>query len=347
MTFDVNQTVFPSPQHQHIWNIGRQILPLDISLADIDDEQTREGCTQIYNWTQKYLETMYQKPEQYAGGDPYALFRMLDSIAEDAVIAGGGLVFSCKLYDRLMKSFGAYMADLPLLGFDVDDQLSGKILRNRDYPLLCLYFKRLYEAANRKKVNRLDYLVFNDFRVLAPKYKRSLDDLLRTLPDDMKKFAVELHEYALKKGAKLESHQYYCFFRYKYKKETVLVLQKNGWRHTPLDMAVSYLLHGHDVPGSLDCFLQAAESQSDADELIRYIQKEICKCDACRGAKTASTRCQQWKDVHGVRRLLAGCHSDISKWKAPRSNLVYTEDDLRMLKRMIDIRFLEIERAGN
>jgi len=43
------------------------------------------------------------------------------------------------------------------------------------------------------------------------------------------------------------------------------------------------------------------------------------------------------------RRLLAGCHTDIYKWKAPKNNLIYTDYDIKMLKRLIDVRFEQID----
>jgi len=71
---------------------------------------------------------------------------------------------------------------------------------------------------------------------------RMLDDLMRTLPDDLKRYAAEMHEYILSKGAKLESHKYYCYFRYKLGKENVLMLRRNSWKNTPLDIVVPYRL---------------------------------------------------------------------------------------------------------
>ena len=297
MRFEPNQVDFPSPRHKAIWDEGRRIVPLEVSLADITDPEMIEGCTQIYNWTQEYFAAIYANPEQFAGKKPHDIFRQLGKTGENADI--------------------------------VDHQ---------KYPLFSKYYKLLYDAADKRKVNRLDYLACCDFRVLAPKYKRTFDDLLRVLPDTLKPYAAEMSEYALAKGAKLESPIYYCFFRYKYKKEPLLILKQNSWRHTPLDIAVPY--------GSIESFLAIAEAQPDADELIAYIQKELCACDACDGAKNAATRCSKtWVDIRGARRLPAGCHRDISKWKASRRNLAYSEYDIQMFKRMMDVRIMQIDNA--
>lgn len=76
----------------------------------------------------------------------------------------------------------------------------------------------------------------------------------------------------------------------------LLILQRNNWRNTPLDIAVPYGLGGK---GDFQNFMQVVEAQQDCDQLIRYIQKEICCCDACGGKKKASKRCNLiWEDIH-------------------------------------------------
>lgn len=342
MVFDVNQIEFITPRHKVIWDAGRQIVPIEVSLSDISDLEMREGCIQIYKWMQEYLEDIYNYPEKYSGYEPKGMFRLLDDIVENAEIFDTGLVFSENKYKQLLKSRQDYLLDFPLVGLNIIDHGVNKILTNTHYPLFCKFFKLFYEAAFKKKMNRSDYLIYNDFRVLASKYRRTFDDLLRILPDCLKAYAVELNEYCLTKGANLESHKYYCYFRYKYKKENLLILQRNNWRDMPLDVAVPYgLTSGKN---SFENFMQIVEEQLDSDSLISYIQKEICCCDACGGRKKASERCSSmWKDVHGLRRLLSLCHRDISKWKASKSNLSYNDYDIKMLKRMIDIRFEQID----
>jgi len=337
VNFDPNQVDFPSPRHRDIWDEGRRIVPLEVSLEDIDDPETVEGCTQIYNWTRAYFEAIYEYPERFAGQTPYGMFRLLDDAAECRANADKGFELSPPKMRQLSSLRKYHLRDLALVGLEIVDGPGHKNLVNKDFPLFCKYFKLFYDAAYRKKVNRVEYLACCDFRVLAPKYKRTLDDLLRVLPDTLKAYAGEMDAYALEKGAKLEPHKYYAFFRYKYKKETLLTLKQNWWRGTPLDIAVPY--------GALESFLGIAEAQEDGEALIAYIQKEICACDACGGTKKASERCSgTWVDIRGVWRLPAGCHQDISKWKASKRNLEYSDYDIAMLKRMVDIRIMQIDK---
>ena len=66
MIFDPNQTRFDNePQHE-IWQHGIHLVPLSVSLADVVDEQIREGCRQVYDCTMEILEDMYEHAEAFS-----------------------------------------------------------------------------------------------------------------------------------------------------------------------------------------------------------------------------------------------------------------------------------------
>ena len=222
MIFNVNQTKFKSDYQKEVWRIGKAILPLEISIPDIADPEMREGCTQIYNWTMEYIESQYKNLDKYSGSI-YKMFRLLDDVAENSEIINGGMAFSYKKYENQI-SINPCLTDLPFIGLELVDGDGYKILFNKKYPLFCQYFKLFYNAAY-KRVNRLYYLMYNDFRVLAPKYKRTPDDVFRTMSDEYKAYFKGLHEYVLSKGAKLEPHKYFMRFRYIYKNEFVLIFE--------------------------------------------------------------------------------------------------------------------------
>jgi hypothetical protein len=84
-------------------------------------------------------------------------------------------------------------------------------------------------------------------------------------------------------------------------------------------------------------FIRAAEKQPDKSELIEYIQKEICLCRAC------NNNCKKYfAEINGLRRKVARCHREISKYHKSSIMQSYTDYDIQMLKRMIDIRFEQI-----
>ena len=86
-----------------------------------------------------------------------------------------------------------------------------------------------------------------------------------------------------------------------------------------------------------------AEKQPDADNLVKYIQGgiEVCGGRNCPGK--ASGRCDKWLDIQGARRRASMCHPAISKYRRGSKNLEYTEEDIQMLKRMIDVRVAQVD----
>jgi hypothetical protein len=173
------------------------------------------------------------------------------------------------------------------------------------------------------------------------KQKLTIDDLLNTKTQQDKVCFKELHDYAISINTKLETHNQYRRFRYIYKKEYVLVLDPY--------IAVQYnnqYSRKRDSWVSFELFMNEVNKQPDKDELIKYIQKEICICHACSnrkaGPKSDDECCGHWLDINGVRRKAASCHPEISKCHLPKELQVYTDFDIKMLKRMMDIRILQI-----
>ena len=65
MIFDVNQTEFVSEKQKEVWQAGTHIVPLEVSLADVRDEETREGCRQIYDCSMEILTELYENADSY------------------------------------------------------------------------------------------------------------------------------------------------------------------------------------------------------------------------------------------------------------------------------------------
>ena len=340
MIFDVNQTEFASDRQKAVWRVGCAVIPPDVSLADIADAEMREGCMQIYNWTNELLEALYRDSDKF-NGNIYQMFRLLDDIAENAEIGGGAMAFSLKKYTNQVTA-NPWLSDLPSVGLHISDIDGGKVLINEKYPLFCKYFKQFFTAAS-KRTNRLYYLMYNDFRVLAPKYKRTPDDVFRAKSDEYRGYFEGLHDYVLSKGGKLEPHKYFLRFRYLYKDEFVMIFEPHlSQMHHIVE--VPYALSA-DWHGALARFLSEVEKQPDKDELLKYIQDDICLCGNCNNGKNnCGIYEREPTDIGGKKRYIAGCHRSITKWhKKPLEKQTYTENDMKMLKRLIDIQFTMID----
>ncbi len=149
----------------------------------------------------------------------------------------------------------------------------------------------------------------------------------------------ELHEFALSKGLKAELKNPYTI-RYLYKKLYSFELHNHPFR-----VQVIYRLDNKRVLiESLDRFLQVAREQPDRDALIAYIQGGICVCTACNGARAFDKRCGVWVDIDGVRRLASmPCNAGIGKYRRGKDTR-YTEEDVRMLKRLLEVRLEQVDR---
>ena len=182
-----------------------------------------------------------------------------------------------------------------------------------------------------------------EFNQSAKRIKLSLDDLLRPLSVTERAYFSDLHEYVIKKGMKLkiESETY---FRYTYKKLYSLVLRTN-----PTRIIVPYTLK--NIPDKFERFLEVAEKQPDADLLIKYIQDNIGVCDGCAANIASRERDKKkgikkkcgyyWVNIREAKRLSCAS-STINKYRYGKE-LVFNDEDIQMLKRMIDIRVMQID----
>jgi len=333
VVFDVNQTEFASDYQREVWKIGTHIVPLEVSLADVTDPEVRDGCTQIYQCTMQILADMYKNPDNYAPVRPldylYFIFWRLIGARDKARV----------FPPVLKKEYKVVLEKLRFFGFAYD--VESARLTNAKYPLFVEYWTKLYERVSKRKSVSSVHLC--DFRMFAKTYNRTIDDLLRSLPDEYKEYFKELHNYALAQGARLEPPKYYGRFRYLIGKKHILQMDNH-----PATIAVPYMNQytiGDNV-GEFQNFLQVAKQQQDHDAVITYIQKNISVCTGCAnratGRKKLDERCGKWVDICGARRYLAMCWPSVGKHHHGSRQQYYTAEDVVMLKRMMDIRIKQI-----
>jgi len=178
---------------------------------------------------------------------------------------------------------------------------------------------------------------------IAKRIKPTLDDLLRPLSNIEQAYFQELHEYAITKGMKIKIENEF-YFRYTYKKLYSLVLRTN-----PTRIIVPYELK--NTPDKFQRFLAITEKQPDADALIEYIQGNVGICDGCAANVVSRERDRKkgikkscgyyWVDIRGAKRLSCAA-STINKYRYGKES-IFDDKDIQMLKRMIDIRVIQID----
>lgn len=326
MIWDVNQTEFISDKQRVVWQCGTHIVPLEVSLADVEDEETREGCMQIYDCTMEILVDMYTHPDEYKERPRW--------YTADYLV---WMICGSRPIKHHSDEYQRFISKISVFGFTYDNDIG--CWTNERYPLFCEYFPRFIEAAKERKQCLGGYVARLDFRLFAPKIKLTLDDLLRPLSDSERAYCLEMHHYAVSKGLKVQMKDPYVF-RYIYKKLYSLVLSND-----PLGVSVCIRLdNGKHVYDQVDRFLDVVSEQPDCDELTDYIKGGIRACDACGGSKKPNERCGMWVEIQGARRLVSMCQPSISKYRRGKHNMAYTEEDIQTLKRMLDIRLLQVDR---
>ncbi len=333
MTFDRNQTEFASSLQREVWQQGVHVMPLDVSLADVTDPETREGCRQIYDCIMEILADMYEHTEVYIERPRWYTCDYLV-----------WLTVGAQPMKKHAEEYSRYLQRLPQFGF-VCNESSGQ-WQNPRYPLFFTYFPRMAQLFGERKKNMGGYLDRLDFRLFAPRIKVTFNDILYPMSDDDREACLVLHQFALSEGLKAELKDPYTI-RYVYKKLYSFEIHNNGLHGSPCRVRVIYRLHnGKFIPESLDRFLQVVREQPDRDALIAYIQGGICVCTACNGARALDKRCGVWVDIDGVRRLASmPCNSGISKYRRGK-DIRYTEEDVLMLKRLLEVRLEQVDRYG-
>jgi len=339
MTFDPNQTEFTNDYQHTAWKIGIQIVPPQVSLAGVGDEETRGGCMQIYNCAMEMLTDMYNYTENHAGKqigyNTTYLVWLLNGV-ESAP------------FKRDIDAYAYFLKHIAMYGFEYDEELN--IWVNDRYPLFCTYFIKFADLYKQRKKNMGGDVERLDFRLFAKRTVLTFDDLLRPLPTTEKAYFTELREYAMLKGMK-EEKVGTGIFRYVYKKQRSLEL-----RTMPTIVSVPCgLSQGNDGSSkvtkhsSFEWFLEAAEKQPNADELVKYILDNFRFCDGC-AANTASRAKEKERKKCGYytvkireKTRLACVNTGITmhQYSKPRA---INEKDVPMLKGMMDIRIAQIDR---
>lgn len=326
MFFDRNQSDFISEKQRIIWQYGTHIVPLEVSLADVDDNETREACVQIYDCVIEILTDMYNNPEEYSEHPHWYTGYYLVCLAN-----------SENPTKKHSEEYSRYLKIIPRFGFIYNKDI-GK-WSNERFPLLFEYFPRFTQLDNERKKCLGGYIERLDFRIFAKKVKLTIDDILHPLPDAEREYCFEMHNHALSKGLKVQIKDPYCI-RYIYKRLYSLEISNNPFRIT-----VSYRLdNGKRVEDQFDRFFDVMNAQPDKDELIEYLKGGIRVCDACGGKKKPNERCGKWVELNGSRRLISMCLSSVSKYRRGLRISDYNEDDIRILKRMLDIRIIQIDK---
>jgi hypothetical protein len=324
LIFDPNQKQFSSDYQRRIWRIGTHVVPIEITLAEICDPEIREICNQYYKCITEILTDMYVNWHEYESINPAAML-MWSGLGQK------NRREECQIITEKLSKFGI----LP--------DGNGNIFTNVKYPKFDECRGMLLQSeAKIGHLRRGTAAMCCDFRVLQKPFKPLIGDLIRPYCEELRTNILELHNYALSKGAKTELHECYGRLRYKYKNNRVLGFELFA-ESEPL-IEIPYHLHDvKDMLSAFQRFIDEIERQQDNDELIEYVLHNVDICNGCGGQQKSYERCGgMWAEIRGKRRRLAACHFGIGRGHYDRQKFPYTNNDFPMLKRMLDIRISQI-----
>jgi len=310
MQFDKNQTEFPSPLHEAIWDCGIHILPLEMALprevADDLQPSLAESCRQLHAFMLLLLSDMYENTAFYLPicdnrrlGIQYRFFRPLIDYA----------LLGETEYNRYKPKNGygtqdekgvTYQDRLKMMeraGLRVAYKGDSVVLTNALFPEMFPAMRAMAQAiaARKEKVSGDNCFMNCDFRVLCPSYKYDkIENALVFLSDEQRQVALALMEIAKKPGMTRSVPNGICgahSILYKHKKREIMVINCMGNR-VWLRFRIWY---DRENPAPLEAFFRSLEEDSPA--LKRYFARTIKRCRSCKGE--TSGRCAAAVDFCG------------------------------------------------
>ena len=354
MHFDLNQEIFENKTKKAIWLFGRDLVPLEVSLANIPDERDKEGYTQVYRYTHNLFSDMYENPNEYRLYPPenvmfygvaYYGNLLIDIVKSSELMEDGTLMMAASVYHKMLKkgvrkkdkSKFNRMSCLSRLGIDVREGMVSTVFESQRYPLLLEYYTRLQKQSQRYKLNCNSYVLSCDFRIFTKGYRHTIQNILDVLPERDRVYARVMHEYAIEKNLTVLPCQYYHRVSYRYKGN--YAMEFNVFLR--FDMCIQLKHAAHPESTEFDRFLELVRNQPNAEELMEYCVHNLNYCNCCFHSKTKQQRCGKWRDIYGHRRLV--CGASISKQKGPEINCRYTDKDIPFLKQLLDLRLQVID----
>jgi len=348
MSLNLDQTDFVSIPQKAFWMRCRKIVPFEISTAEIPDGEMLEGLRQIFNCINEFYLDVFNDTETYLATNPNferiyekaqrenyyydvasPVFHFFRWICHHNLVDDKWII---EINDGNRNNYG--MLDL-MESIGIRYENDGETLKiwNVKYPLFTKYYTLFVKSCHP------DYLPFLDFRVFNKRKSKSPDDIWRLIPIWERRFATEIYEYALSKGAEPKEPGGATLY---YKEKSVISVKSdmgifvNGYDNM-------YVNIGSDSANSRILFFEELEKQSNKYEINAHILDEINRCGTCLGNHYS---CSNFHDT-GVEgedqyRCIGSFHANTKKGEK------YGYDTyVGMLKQIIDMRIVVLDKVVN
>jgi hypothetical protein len=341
MDFDKDREVFVSEKQMQLWDLGRNLIPSEISLADIKDDDFKECCLQLYQCAYDSYSDALNNMELYSEYDSNFFISMMCCLVEcSELLDNGSLLINER---KNFKSYKTVVGDTERFriferqGIFIEKDDGVSLVSSRKYPgsLKALY--RMYHEEPKcvkYDYQRAIYLSRCDFRIFTKGFSPDFNDLLRPLPDKHRKCLLELHHHAISRRAKPDKRSYLDIQCYTYMGHHVMDVHP--------DKIVMMLTHKgdlHDFPcdnnDRYNNFINEVKNSEQADKLIPFCIENVRYCSWCRKSLKDSPRCHIWLDIFGSRQML--CKAGVIEIKNIDLQNVW------IYKQLLDIRIKVID----
>jgi len=237
MTFDKNQSSFPSAFHREVWWWAVGLVPLSDSLTD--DARGRsgpgvlEGCRQWRGYFDELCGDMYEHAAEYAPASARQYRDILENIAAGAALEGDEAVWdggAWAAYAGKMDRSKAYvtagvklercLAALERTGLRFELADGRAVFRNVKYPKIFHAMSVFERSPDVRQTPARHHFAHCEFRQLYKSYNANYDELLRRASDDSLFVARGIDDFC--KSLKIQRYIHFGIIKYKHKGIRVL-----------------------------------------------------------------------------------------------------------------------------
>lgn len=356
MNFSKEFTDFPSTVHKTIYSNAREVIPLNLSLTDINDHSLRTSCEAYHQFIMDMLSDMYECPEAYCfpvlelenylgGNKVNGMKQKYPSKTKDILSRTGNVVSRYMVLLSKLAFMGTPFNDRLEISEDVFPSIENVVnsltspisLEKRLNALSRIgliqtgtgfistrhpnMFLAMCALAQKTKGKTSGFGFYNftkvDFRNIIKNYKPKYSDYFLPLTETSKKIAYQLHDIAAEYRCR-PTVSTFLKVDYKYKGTHVMCIDSSGSNlHIRLTGA-----YGWDDKTVINQRLE-----KEPLEFQKQVLRHIWRCNAC-----STSHLGQFVEVLGKRQRVCGGGQIGFLWRNP------TDQDINIIRHLIELR---------
>jgi hypothetical protein len=334
MVFDKNQIIFKDCIQEKVWELGTNLLPLDMTLPYVPAEY-KSACEDLYYFTYSILTDMYENPDEFGfaidlSKQDYENKKQVEFyfwfIGWLKNLSGNQYEVASENFKKITKKFNPISVErLKAHGFMFEYKSDMVVIRNDIYPDMFIAAEAIIASGYANyKVNRGHFMLCCDYRAFA-KYKRTYEDLHFVFSDNIRKIAEQLHAYNVSQKVMPQKCNY--FYRVEYKKKGKIVYISNLTSKNKLRIYIGFAELNGEAYKMIENEIHHYEYCEEIAEFCRNNLKKCTNCTPNCGKKGKTT------EIFGKNTFVCQPYIRISD---------PSEQDLKHIFKLIDLRVMLI-----